>query len=67
MNIVIRPRMLTTRRKVALSIISWLYKLAFWLDAHTAPKYDPDVWSKFLLTDAEWFELEREFEEERSG
>lgn len=60
-------KMLTTRRKIALVIISWLYKLAFWLDSKTAPKYDPDIWPKFMLSENEWLELEREFEEARDA
>ena len=49
---------MTRRRRIALAIQSWLYKLAFWLDVHTAPKYDPAVYNNDWLldgmTDDEW-------------
>lgn len=52
---------MTRRRRLALVIESWLYKLAFWLDVHTAPKYDPATWSRMDITEDEWDSFYKSF------
>jgi hypothetical protein len=46
--------MITRRRRLALYIQSWLYKVAFWLDVHTAPKYDGTKWPTWELSNEDF-------------
>jgi hypothetical protein len=54
---------LSYRRRLALYINSWLYSLAFWLDVHTAPKYDPLTWPTLEMNDEEWKKFQEALEE----
>jgi hypothetical protein len=55
---------MTRRRRIALALQSWLYKVAFWLDVHTAPKYDKDKWPIMEMSDKEWEAFADMFESE---